>query len=380
MIGWRRFYSNYEVEMPLQIGIIGLPNVGKSTLFNVLTQAQNAEVANYPFCTIEPNQAMVTVPDPRIDTLAKLVGVEKAFKTTIEFLDIAGLVKGASKGEGLGNQFLGHIRNTDALLHVVRCFDDPNVVHVSSTPDPQEDIEVLELELILADLEQINNKIEKLSRQTKGDKSLAATLEQAERIQQHLENGTLLHTFPEKNSPEFNSINQELRFLTAKPVIFAANIGEEYLNNDHPSLKTIQEFSRDRDAEWVQISAQIESDLNTLSPEEKQDYMALSGIQSSGLNLVIQNCYRLLNLISFFTYNEEEVRAWTVPKGAKAPQAAGKIHTDFERGFIKAEVIPFETFQKLGGTTEAKEAGKLQIEGKDYTVQDGDVIYFKFNV
>lgn len=366
--------------MPLQIGIIGLPNVGKSTLFNVLTQAQNAEVANYPFCTIEPNQAIVTVPDPRIDTLAKLVGVNKAIKTTIEFVDIAGLVKGASKGEGLGNQFLGHIRNTDALLHVVRCFEDPNVVHVSPSPDPQEDIEVLELELILADLEQIEKKIDKLSRQLKGDKRLESTLETAERIQSHLERGSPLISFPEVGSAVFSDLNQELRFLTAKPIIFAANIGEDYLQKEHPALQIIEKIAQERGSEWVQISAQIEADLNTLNPEEKEDYMTLSGIEESGLGQVIGKCFQLLDLISFFTYNENEARAWTLQKGAKAPQAAGVIHTDFERGFIKAEVIPFNTFQDLGGTTEAKEAGKLQVEGKDYTVQDGDVIYFKFNV
>lgn len=366
--------------MPLQIGIIGLPNVGKSTIFNVLTQAQNAEVANYPFCTIEPNLAIVPVPDPRLDRLAAMVRVPKAIKTTIEFVDIAGLVKGASKGEGLGNKFLGHIRNTDALLHVVRCFEDPNVVHVSPVPDPKEDIEVVELELILSDLEQIEKKLEKLSRQVKGDKNLGPVLELAKQVQSHLEAGNPLNTYPGKTSPSFLSLNQEMRFLTAKPVIFAANIGEEFLNSEHPDLKTIIGISRERNAEWVQISAQIEADLNTLAPDEKLDYMALSGIEESGLDAVIQRCYRILNLISFFTYNDQEARAWTIPRGSKAPQAAGRIHTDFERGFIKAEVIPFATFETLGGTSAAKEAGKLQTEGKEYVVKDGDVIYFKFNV
>lgn len=366
--------------MPLQIGIIGLPNVGKSTLFNVLTQAQNAEVANYPFCTIEPNQAIVPVPDPRLDRLAELVGVARAIKTTIEFVDIAGLVRGASKGEGLGNQFLGHIRNTDALLHVVRCFEDPNVVHVSPSPDPQEDIEVVELELILSDLDQVEKKIEKLSRQAKGDQSLAPLLDMAKQIQTHLEAGNPLRAFPGAALQAFAALNQELRFLTAKPVIFTANIGEEYLNSEHPDLKVIQDISQARNSEWVQISAQIESDLNTFSPEEKLDYMSLAGIEESGLDRVIQKCYRILNLISFFTYNDQEARAWTIQRGTKAPQAAGRIHTDFERGFIKAEVIPFTTFETLGSTAAAKDAGKLQTEGKEYTVKDGDVIYFKFNV
>jgi GTP-binding protein YchF len=366
--------------MPLQIGIIGLPNVGKSTLFNVLTQAQNAEVANYPFCTIEPNQAIVPVPDPRLDKLSEMVGVNKSIKTTIEFVDIAGLVKGASKGEGLGNQFLGHIRNTDALLHVVRCFKDPNVIHVSPIPDPQEDIEVVELELILADLEQILNKVDKLSRQVKGDKSLTPALEMAKEIQAHLEAGYPLISFPGIDNPVFSTLNQELRFLTAKPVIFAANIGEEYLNSEHPDLKTLKKISQAKNSEWVQISAQIEADLNTLSQEERSDYMALSGIKESGLDLVIQKCYRILNLISFFTYNNDQARAWTIQKGSRAPQAAGKIHTDFERGFIKAEVIPFSTFEAFGSATAAKVAGKLQTEGKEYIVQDGDIIYFKFNI
>lgn len=372
--------QEYEGKMALQIGIIGLPNVGKSTLFNVLTQAQNAEVANYPFCTIEPNQALVPVPDPRLDKLAQLVGVDKAIKTTIEFLDIAGLVKGASKGEGLGNQFLGHIRATDALLHVVRFFEDPNVVHVSAQPDPREDIEVVELELILADLEQIGKRIEKLERQSKGEKHILPLLEMARRIQSHLESGAALRVFPEAGSPEFRALDSELRFLTAKPVIFAANIGEDYLTRDHPDLKVLAGLAQERDAEWVQISAQIEADLNTLDPAERADYMELSGIPQSGLGLVIKKCYRVLNLISFFTYNESEARAWTLEQGGKAPQAAGRIHTDFERGFIKAEVIPFEVFQELGSTAAAKEAGKLRVEGKEYRVQDGDVIYFKFNV
>jgi ribosome-binding ATPase len=366
--------------MALRIGIIGLPNVGKSTLFNVLTQAQNAEVANYPFCTIEPNQAIVPLPDQRLDRLAELVGVDKIIRTTIEFIDIAGLVKGASKGEGLGNQFLGHIRNTDALLHVVRCFDDPNVIHISENPQPREDIEIIELELILSDLEQVTNKKDKLLRQMKGDKSLAAHYDMAERVRKFLEDGKPLSIFPEKGNSKYVELNHEMRFLSAKPVIYTANIGEKYLAADHPQLSTIQEIASREGAKWVQISALIESELNLLTDEEKFDYMELSGISSSGLEQIIRTGYQTLELISFFTYNDKEVRAWTLEKGSKAPQAAGKIHTDFERGFIKAEVIPFEVFNTLGTTMAAKEAGKLQIEGKEYTVRDGDVIYFRFNV
>jgi len=366
--------------MALQIGIIGLPNVGKSTLFNVLTQAQNAEVANYPFCTIEPNQAVVAVPDSRLDELAELVRVPKAIKTTIEFLDIAGLVEGASKGEGLGNQFLGQVRNTDALLHVVRCFEDPNVIHVSPEPDPERDIRTIQLELILADFEQTSAKIEKLSRQSKGDKSLAGLLEMAEKTAAHLNNGKLLASFPEKEDPLYQELNHELRFLTGKPIIYAANIGEDYLATDHPSLQLVQSIADETNSHVVQISALIESELNTLDEDDRTDYMELSGIQESGLDKVIQTCYKILDLISFFTYNQQEVRAWTVKEGAKAPQAAGRIHTDFERGFIKAEVIPFDTFKSLESMAAARESGKLRIEGKEYQVQDGDVIYFKFNV
>ena len=366
--------------MPLQIGIIGLPNVGKSTLFNVLTQAQNAEVANYPFCTIEPNQAIVPVPDQRLDKLAEIVGVKKAIKTTIEFLDIAGLVKGASRGEGLGNQFLGTIRNTDALLHVVRCFEDPNVVHISEHPDPREDIEIVQVELILADLEQIIKKIEKLSRQVKGDKNLASDLKAAESVLAHLQSGTPLSTFEERKHPDFIQLNQELNFLSAKPVIYAANIAEENLSSSHPALNEINEIAQKEGAEVVQISALIESELNLLEDDEKSDYMTLSGIQIGGLEQVIRTGYRTLNLISFFTYNEQEARAWTVQNGAKAPEAAGQIHTDFQKGFIKAEVIPFTMFAEYGCTSAAKDAGKLQIEGKDYTVLDGDVIFFRFNL
>ena len=366
--------------MPLQIGIIGLPNVGKSTIFNVLTQAQNAEVANYPFCTIEPNQAVVPVPDDRLDKLADMVGVGNSIKTTIEFLDIAGLVKGASQGEGLGNQFLGTIRNTDALLHVVRCFENPNVVHISEHPDPKEDIEIIQVELILADLDQINKKIERLGRQSKGDKPLLAHLELAEKIRAHLQTGDPLSTFKEQEDPVYVTLEKELRFLTAKPVIFTANIAEENLSSQHPALKVIRDIAGKHGAEVVQISAQLESELNQLDDDEKIEYMALSGIQVSGLEQVIQTGYRTLNLISFFTYNDQEARAWTISEGSTAPEAAGQIHTDFQQGFIKAEVIPFPVFAEYGSTAAVKEAGKLQIEGKEYIVNDGDVIFFRFNV
>jgi len=366
--------------MPLQIGIIGLPNVGKSTIFNVLTQTQNAEVANYPFCTIEPNLAVVPVSDTRLGKLAEMVGVDKIIHTTIEFLDIAGLVKGASKGEGLGNKFLGTIRNTDALLHIVRCFKDPNVIHVNEDPHPKQDIEIIQLELILADLEQIEKKIEKISRQIKGDKSLETYLVIANDIKVHLENGHPLSVFPKKEEPIFLDLNQEMRFLSSKPVIYAANIGEDYINQEHPDIKIIQKIATVENSKLIQISAQIESDLNQLSEADRSEYMKMAGIEERGLSKIIQAGYKTLDLISFFTYNDQEARAWTVNEGATASEAAGRIHTDFEKGFIKAEVINFDTFQHYGSTSAAKEGGKLQIEGRDYIVQDGDVIYFRFNV
>jgi len=366
--------------MPLQIGIIGLPNVGKSTIFNVLTQSQNAEVANYPFCTIEPNLAVVPLPDTRLEKLGELVNVAETIPTTIEFLDIAGLVKGASQGEGLGNKFLGTIRNTDALLHIVRCFRDPNVIHVSESPQPKQDIEIIQLELILADLEQVEKKIEKLSRQIKGDKSLEAGLAIIQEARLHLESGQPLSTFQNRANPVFQEINQEMRFLSAKPVIYAVNIGEENITEEPPELEEIREIASSEGADLVQISAQIESELNQLSEEERVEYLEVAGITERGLNKIIRASYQTLGLISFFTYNKTETRAWTVEEGATAPQAAGRIHTDFEKGFIKAEVIPFEIFEKHGSTAAVREAGLLGIEGRDYIVNDGDVIYFRFNL
>jgi GTP-binding protein YchF len=366
--------------MPLQIGIIGLPNVGKSTVFNVLTQTQKAAVENYPFCTIEPNLAVVPVLDPRLEKIGQLVNVDQVIHTTVEFLDIAGLVKGASKGEGLGNQFLGTIRNTDALLHIVRCFEDPNVVHVSEFPQPKIDIETIQLELILADLQQLDRKIEKLTSQAKGDKTIQSSLDLAADMKDHLESGQPLSIYVNQENPAFQLLNKEMRFLSAKPVIYGVNIGEEYLDEVHPDLAVIQEIAAAENAALIQISAKLESELNQLTDSDRVEYMDMAGITDRGLDKIIQAGYKTLNLISFFTYNDQEARAWTVNHGAKAPQAAGKIHTDFEKGFIKAEVIPFEVFELYGSTGAAKEAGKLQIEGRDYIIKDGDVIYFRFNL
>jgi GTP-binding protein YchF len=366
--------------MALQIGIIGLPNVGKSTLFNALTQTQEADVANYPFCTIEPNQAVVPIPDPRLVQLGNLVAVENVIHTTIEFLDIAGLVEGASRGEGLGNKFLGHIRSTDALIHVVRCFEDPSIIHVREKPDPMQDVEIIQTELILADLEQLEKKIEKLKSEEKGKKGSNPLRAIAEQCINHLQEGFSLRSFEFCNQPDFKILNKELQFLTFKPVIYAANLAEDDLQNDLSYLHQLDRFADREGSQVIKISAQLESEVVNLNPAERQEYLKLAGIEFSGLNRVIQTGYKMLNLISFFTYNQNETRAWTVPAGATAPEAAGKIHTDFQRGFIKAEVIPFDVFVEYGSAAAVREAGKLQIEGKDYQVQDGDVILFRFNV
>lgn len=366
--------------MTLRIGIIGLPNVGKSTTFNALTQAQNAEVANYPFCTIDPNIAMVPVPDERVESLADLVGVGQAIHTTIEFMDIAGLVEGASKGEGLGNQFLGQIRNTDALLHVVRCFDDPNVVHVREDPEPRADIEIIQVELAMSDLEQIERKVTKLERQVKGNPKLRPTLDMANKISEHLRTGSPLSSFPLRSEPQFKALSKELRFLTAKPIIYVANVNEEDLTADSDYVQTVQEVAQEQEAKVVKFCARLEEEMIGLERGEQKELLQLVGVSESGLNQVIRTSYQVLDLISFFTFNESEARAWAVPQGTSAPEAAGVIHTDFEKGFIKAEVIPFPVLQKYGDKAAAKAAGKVRLEGKDYIVQDGDVIYFRFNI
>lgn len=366
--------------MALQIGIIGLPNVGKSTLFNALTQTQEAAVANYPFCTIEPNQAVVPIPDPRLDQLGKLVDVENVIHTTIEFLDIAGLVEGASRGEGLGNKFLGHIRSTNALIHVVRCFEDPSIIHISEKPDPVRDVEIIQTELILADLEQLEKKLEKLKSEEKGKKGTNPIRAAAEHCINHLQHGFSLRNFEGKNQPEFKSLNKELQFLTSKPVIYVANLAENDLKTETSLLHQLNKLAEQDGSRVIKISALLESDIVNLNPIEKQEYLELAGIELTGLNQVIQAGYQMLNLISFFTYNQNEARAWTVPDGSTAPEAAGKIHTDFQRGFIKAEVIPFDVFTEYGSASAVREAGKLQVEGKEYRVQDGDVILFRFNV
>lgn len=368
--------------MSLRIGIVGLPNVGKSTLFNALTREQTAQAANYPFCTIEPNKAVVPVPDERVDKLAGLLGVARAIHTTIEFVDVAGLVKGASQGEGLGNQFLGNIRDVDAILHVVRCFDDASVVHVSAHPDPQTDIEVINTELALADLQQLERKIEKLERQIKGDAKLKPVFEMAHRIANYLNTGAPLWSYPERGEEAFAALNDELRFLTAKPVMYAANVSEDDLGAEDESryLKVARTVTTEQGAALVTVCAQLEQEMAAMSDAERHEYLAAYGVTESGLEQIIRKGYDMLGLISYFSFNDEEVRAWTIHKGWTAPQAAGVIHTDFERGFIRAEVIPYATFVAHGSRIAVKSAGLMQVEGQDYVVQDGDVMYFRFNV
>jgi GTP-binding protein YchF len=368
--------------MGLSIGIVGLPNVGKSTVFNALTGAQNAVVANYPFCTIQPNKAIVAVPDERVEHLAEMVSVSKMIHATIEFLDIAGLVKGASSGEGLGNQFLGQIRNTDAILHVVRCFQDPNVVHVSPEIDPISDIEVVNLELILADMQQLERKIERLNSQVKGDKKILPLLELTNELLIHLQSGNPVSNFSAKEmqSDLMDELNHELQFLTAKPVIYVANVDECEDMQTHPLAKKVELFADESGAQFVTICAKLESEIQDLNPQERQELLQMAGLQQSGLGQVIQKSFEQLGLISFFTKNETEVRAWEIPKGTTAPKAAGIIHTDFEQGFIRAEVIPYDVFVQYGGETAVKAAGRMRLEGKEYVVQDGDIIFFRFNV
>ncbi|MCC7130865.1 MAG: redox-regulated ATPase YchF [Anaerolineae bacterium] len=366
--------------MALNIGIIGLPNVGKSTLFNVLSGAQHAAVANYPFCTIQPNRAIVPLPDPRLERLAELTHAPKAIHAAVEFVDLAGLVKGAHKGEGLGNQFLSHIRDTSALLHVVRCFEDPNVVHVSAQLDPADDIETVQVELALADLEQVERKIARLESALKADKKLAVQMELCQSLRGHLAQGRPARQFSPDAPADFAELDHELRLLTAKPLILAANIAEAALAGGSPQLETVRRIAREQGYELVVVCAALEAELLEMEPAERQEYLALSGVADGGLVQVIRASFAMLDLISFFTFNEKEARAWNVPRGTLAPKAAGAIHTDFERGFIRAEVIPFETFAQYGGSAAVKTAGLMRLEGKEYPVQDGDVIYFRFNV
>ena len=366
----------------MKLGIVGLPNVGKSTLFNSLTKA-GAESANYPFCTIDPNVGVVAVPDERLGKLADLYHSVKVTPAVIEFVDIAGLVKGASKGEGLGNQFLANIREVDAIIHVVRCFEDPNVIHVDGSVDPMRDIETINLELIFSDIEILERRIAKTARGARNDKALAKELDLLQRVKAHLEEGKTAKTFDGAEDEEEQACLASCNLLTAKPVIYAANVAEDDLADDGASnehVQKVREFAEGEDSEVFVICAQIEEEISELDEDEKKMFLDDLGIGESGLDKLIKASYRLLGLISYLTAGEKETRAWTIKVGTKAPQAAGKIHSDFERGFIRAEVVNYQDLLDCGSIAAAKAKGLVGSEGKEYVVKDGDVIEFLFNV
>lgn len=364
----------------MKLGIVGLPNVGKSTLFNSLTKA-GAESANYPFCTIDPNIGIVSVPDERLPVLGNLYNSEKVVPAIIEFVDIAGLVKGASKGEGLGNQFLANIREVDAIIHVVRCFDDPNVIHVEGSIGPARDIETINLELIFSDLEILERRISKAAKGAKNDKDQARELELLERLKVHLEDGKMAKTF--EADEEEKKLIATYNLLTAKPVIYGANVKEEDLINDGENndyVKAVKEIARNENSEVFVISARIEQEIAELEDDEKKMFLEELGLSESGLEKLIKASYRILGLISYLTAGPKETKAWTIKLGTKAPQAAGKIHSDFERGFIRAEIVNYDHLVECGNYNAAKEKGLVRLEGKEYVVRDGDVILFRFNV
>lgn len=361
----------------MKIGIVGLPNVGKSTLFNSITNA-GAECANYPFCTIEPNVGVVPVPDERLDILGKMYDTEKIVHAIIEFVDIAGLVKGASKGEGLGNKFLSHIRETDSIVEVVRCFDDSNIVHVDGNVNPIRDIETINLELVLADMETVEKRIDRAAKLAKGDKKYLSEEDAFKKVRTVLEAGKPAR-IAELTDEEKEYIKDAF-LLTMKPVLYVANISEEDIGKENEYVKQVREYAKKENSEVISLCVKIEEELSALEGEEKKEMLEAMGLSESGLDRVIKASYDLLGLMSFLTAGKKEVRAWTIKKGTKAPGAAGKIHTDFERGFIKAEIVSFEDLNRLGSYQKAKEAGLVRLEGKDYVMQNGDVVEFKFNV
>ena len=366
----------------MKLGIVGLPNVGKSTLFNSLTKA-GAESANYPFCTIDPNVGVVTVPDERLNVLGEMYHTKKIIPAAIEFVDIAGLVKGASKGEGLGNQFLANIREVDAIVHVVRCFENSNIVHVDGSINPLRDIETINLELIFSDLEILERRISKVSKVARNDKSAAKELGLLNKVKAHLEDGKLAKTFEEVDDEEEQAWLESYNLLTYKPVIYAANVSEDDLADDaanNEGVQAVREYAKGEQSEVFVVCAEIEAEISELDDDEKKMFLEDLGLKESGLEKLIKASYKLLGLISYLTAGEPEVRAWTITEGTKAPKAAGKIHSDFERGFIRAEVVSYDDLIACGSHTAAKEKGLIRLEGKDYVVKDGDIMLFRFNV
>ncbi len=363
----------------MKLGVVGLPNVGKSTLFNAITHA-GAEVANYPFCTIDANVGIVNVPDHRLDELAKLYDSKKITPTTLKFVDIAGLVKGASKGEGLGNKFLSHIREVDAIVHVVRCFIDSNITHVNNVVDPCNDIETINLELIYADIDTVTSRLDKSRGMIKtGDKKYVEEVQVFEKVLAHLSNGQPCRTL--ELTDDEKSIINDCFLLTIKPVIYACNISEKDIDNqNNPMVNSVTELAKKENAEVLVICAKVEEELSVMPQDERQMFLESYGLTESGLDRLVSKCYKLLGLISYLTAGEKETRAWTIEIGTKAPQAAGKIHSDFEKGFIRAEIVPYQTLLECGNYNNAKEKGKVRSEGKDYVIRDGDVVLFRFNV